>query len=349
MSSLFRRGPRPQPRLAFTLIELLVVIAIIAILIGLLLPAVQKVREAAARTQCTNNLKQMGLALHNFANNANGRLPAAMIHSGRYNNATAKPYEGPEVSYKGQPYKVYNHTGFVAMLPYIEQNALFSQYNYQYISNGSNPYNLPLGTDPSPNPNRVVASNTIKTYSCPADVSPPPVMSTTDAAGSFYERGVNGSLPGVARSNYLFNTGVNTDYDAPWATTASGTRGAFGNDGAASISSMVDGTSNTIAIGESSQTHTSTLFGPYWGAGTHTAVHGRGTLVDFTPNYPYGTCAGNANRKCTYAWGFSSMHTGVTNFVFCDGSVKGIRDGIDYLIFKALDTPEGGEVISGNY
>ena len=333
------RHPQTWYRLAFTLIELLVVIAIIAILIGLLLPAVQKVREAASRATCQNNLKQMGLALHNFGSTHGGRLPAALIHSGRYNNPSGKPYEGPEVNYKGQPYRVYNHTGFVAMLPYIEQEALFKQYNYAFVASSSSPYGIAIGSDPSANPNRFVASQHVKIYACPSDQSPPPNVNDTPRGSGFYER------DNLARSNYLFNTGAYTDYDPPWVNTAATARGAFGNDGAANINTMPDGTSNTIAIGESTQIHTSSAYGPYWGAGTHTAVHGRGYYVDFTPNYPYGNCSGNANRKCTYAWGFASRHSGGTNFLFCDGSVKLISDGINYLTFRYLGTPDGGEVV----
>jgi prepilin-type N-terminal cleavage/methylation domain-containing protein/prepilin-type processing-associated H-X9-DG protein len=387
-------GPRIH-HAAFTLIELLVVIAIIAILIGLLLPAVQKVREAAARMSCQNNLKQQGLALHNFADKANGRLPAAMINSGRCNvggGTQGSNYKGPEcdlasVYGPGTPgaaastYRVFNHTGFVAMLPYIEQSALFAHYNYLFISNGSNPYGQTPGPDPAGNPNRAVGSTPIKIYTCPADDTPAPVVVSGDAAGAFYERGAGGAFPGVARSNYLFNTGYYTDYDRDYSICAIWARGAFGNNGAATIASMHDGTSNTIAIGEATQLyHTSSSFGPYWGAGTHTAVHGR--ILQFTPgqvqqsggisstscsgnacglNYCIAYCGINGNNAqmvsgttgvsgyYTYAWQFGSKHTNGANFLFCDGSVHFLNNSIDYInVFQCLATPDGGEV-AGNY
>jgi len=378
---------RLSMRRAFTLIELLVVIAIIAVLIGLLLPAVQKVRAAAARMSCQNNLKQMGLALHNFAGTNNGRFPAAMINSGRAGSGTINTnesnYQGPECDLKTiygpgtstATYKVFNHTGFVALLPYIEQDALFKQYSYLNIANGSNPYNYPLGPDPAGNPNRVVASTRIKTYTCPGDENPAQVVVSADAAGTFYERGANGAYPGVARSNYLFNTGYYTDYDRDWSVCATWARGPFGNNGASSITNMMDGTSNTIAIGEATQQFHSTSYGPYWGAGTHTAVHGR--ILQYTPgmvqqtggvgptscsgnacgvNYCIAYCAINApNGQMIsgttgtagyqqYAWQFSSKHGTGANFVFCDGSVRFLSQSIDYVtVFQALATPEGGE------
>jgi prepilin-type N-terminal cleavage/methylation domain-containing protein/prepilin-type processing-associated H-X9-DG protein len=386
---------RSRSRLrGFTLIELLVVIAIIAILIGLLVPAVQKVREAAARASCQNNLKQMGLALHGFANINKGRLPAAMIHSGRttqsqVDNGSVRPYVGPEVNfaqldaglgYKG--FRVYNHTGFIALLPHIEQTGLFSKYNYQFIANGStgNAVQNPLGPDPAGNPNRWVGSQIVPTYVCPGDDNPPPVMVTGDAAQSFYERGVNGLYPGVARSNYFFSTGYYTDYDRDYVNCAIWARGAFGNNGAASITSMQDGTSNTIAIGEGRQLYrTSQSFGPDWGAGTHTAVHGRilhctrgyadcpNGWVNGTGGTTYATafeyCAINApngrlvNPNLTdstgnyqYAWQFSSRHSGGANFVMCDGSVRFIADGVDYVgVLMPLSTPEGSETARDNF
>jgi prepilin-type N-terminal cleavage/methylation domain-containing protein/prepilin-type processing-associated H-X9-DG protein len=365
----------------FTLIELLVVIAIIAILIGLLLPAVQKVRDAAARMSCQNNLKQLGLALHNFAGNYNGRLPAAMINSGRCNvggGTQGSNYIGPEVNLAALygpgtvgtgTYRVFNHTGFVALLPYIEQDNLYKQYSYYNISNGSNPYGQPVGPDPSPNPNRAVAATPIKTYTCPADQIPAPIVITSDAPGAFYER----LAPGVARSNYFFNTGYYTDYDRDWSNCVQWARGTFGNNGAANITNMVDGTSNTLAIGEGRQLWRtgSPSYGPYWGGGTHTAVHGR--ILQVTPGLlqasggqtlatAYAYCGINApcgqliygytDMRATYqyAWQFSSKHTGGANFLFCDGSVKTLKDSIDYVnVFQALATPEGAETPSGNY
>jgi len=343
---------RLRRKLGFTLIELLVVIAIIAILIGLLVPAVQKVRDAAARTQCLNNLKQMGLALHNY-NDTYKRCPAAIIHSGRYNNANNRPYAGPEVSYAGQPYVIYNHSGFVALLPYIEQGPLFSRYSYQFRASASSPYGIPVaaqapGTSNADNDN--VAAAYVSIYTCPADNNPGPVEAQQPGTSSYFYEMVS-----ARRSNYLFSTGAYTDYDSNWDNTALSARGAFGNNGAIAIGRVKDGTSNTIAIGESVQKHHngSTVFGPYWGTGTHTAVHGRGYYNTFTPNYPYGNCADNTSAantmRCTYAWGFSSFHTAITNFVMLDGSVRSIQDSIDPNVWLAICTPEGGEVISGDF
>lgn len=326
-------------RRGFTLVELLVVIAIIGILVALLLPAVQAAREAARRSQCQNNLKQIGLALQNFHDTHN-RFPAALIHSGRYNNPNAKPYVGPEVSYKGQPYVVYNHTGFVALLPYIEQNPLFSQYNYLMAGSTSSPYGIAPGPDPTDNPNRIVGEVLLKVYTCPSDLEPVAVLSSDSKSTGFYER------TNARRSNYLFNTGAHTDYDGPYDLTSSTTRGAFGNDGAANLATCRDGTSQTIAIGESQQYKTATEYGPYWAAGTHTAVHGYTYYAGFTPNYPYGNCAKGGIKKCQYAWGFGSRHPTVTLFAFCDGSTRGLKDNIDQLTFRALGTPDGGEVIT---
>src|SRR6516162_5799732 len=110
-------------RTAFTLIELLVVIAIIAVLIGLLLPAVQKVREAAARVQCQNNLKQLGLALHNY-HDANSQFPPAGRGYAWCGSAAGGPGDTA----------IYNSNGLVLLLPYVEQDNLYRRFNLNEAS-----------------------------------------------------------------------------------------------------------------------------------------------------------------------------------------------------------------------
>jgi len=364
--------------LAFTLIELLVVIAIIAVLIGLLLPAVQKVREAASRMSCSNNLKQLGLALHNFANTYNGRFPAALIHSGRctVGQANVAAYVGPEVSYKGMQnlapvagstgpaWAAFNHPGWVALYPYIEQDNLFKQYNYQLVncSSTGNAPQPPLGPDPTPNPNRLVTQVAIKTLQCPSDPPPAPAIDAPRGTG-FYER------DSVYRTSYLFNTGYYTDYDRDWSACGAQFRGVFGNNGAGTIS-MQDGTSNTIAFGESRQEKNSTSYGGYT-SGTHTSIHGRilstlpGGQTSINPCLVYCSING-ANRVLgdqlgvianvakpytgndykQYAWQYGSKHSGGANFCMCDGSVRFMKDNVDYSsVMMPIATPDGGEVL----
>src|SRR5229473_2794748 len=122
-------------RIGFTLIELLVVIAIIAVLVALLLPAVQQAREAARRSQCKNNLKQIGIALHNYHDTMNV-FPPALISSGRCSpttNAVECALYRP----------VLNTTGFVLLLPYLDQGPMYNAYNFNVASSVSSPYGRP--------------------------------------------------------------------------------------------------------------------------------------------------------------------------------------------------------------
>ncbi len=335
---------RSRLKRGFTLIELLVVIAIIAILIALLLPAVQQAREAARRTQCKNNLKQWGLALHNYHDVANV-FPAALLSSGRYNSTT---YYTGNTAVKNVP-------GWIMLLPYIEQGNLYAQFDANLPASGSNPYGLPLQGNDAGVTNAPVTSARVAELECPSSPTAGETSSSNPGGQGFYDRDE------ARRTNYLFATGVFTDYNAPWKAYGGDIRrGMFGNDGAAKIRDIKDGTSNTIAIGESigGTYKTSTSYGPWGLQGLHTCCHGRVVSNSTTAVAVANTNVNSYERDWsinsawqgrddgkTYAWVFGSVHTGGAQFLMADGSSRFISENIDYRTFVLLNYIRDGQPI----
>ncbi len=317
----------------FTLVELLVVIAIIGILVALLLPAVQAAREAARRMQCGNNLKQQGLALHNY-HDTYKVFPPALLGSGRFNDPAYHLARGG----------VKNTTGWAMMLPFVEQSAAHDRYDFNVCSSQSSPYNIPVtGLDTV---NDTIYNARYPFLECPSHTDAGVISDSLPGTTDFYSR------RNARRTSYLFSTGVFTDYDRSWRLTATDVRrGAFGNDGAANFAAIEDGTSNSIALGESvgsgvRKTKTSASFGPWGLTGTHTCCHGR--VVSSSPNTVDATTAliNNYPRDWrinasyqndallrSYAWGFNSFHPGGAQFALCDGSVRFLPETMDYTMF----------------
>ncbi|HEY1377588.1 MAG TPA: DUF1559 domain-containing protein [Gemmataceae bacterium] len=213
------RFPSPWRRLAFTLIELLVVIAIIAVLIGLLLPAVQKVREAAARTKCANNMKQVALAVHNYADGNNGNIPPS---SGLRAFDPSKPGVTNPVSLN------------FLLFPYIEQLAIFNK-------SVANPGFSPDGGATKDAAGNFFCNTPLSVFLCPSDSSSP------DGLTDYLNKEANMMTPPqkvpYAACNYAHNLAVFAFYDKPTATTTY-TKTAY------TIATIPDGTSNTIAFTE---------------------------------------------------------------------------------------------------
>ncbi len=209
--NLLSRSPRR--RNGFTLIELLVVIAIIAILIGLLLPAVQKVREAAARLQCQNNLKQIGLGMMNYENSQGGLPPSAT---------------GTQGAVVGAPFYPFSHSWSAAVLPYIEQTNSFNLYHYN--ANWNDPTNY------------TAIQTYLKLFNCPSTPNQPRFDATIAAkpsAGDY--NAVNAVKNFVCVNCFSFNPSSSND---PRIV------GAMQRDAITKIVTITDGTSNTILLAE---------------------------------------------------------------------------------------------------
>lgn len=345
----------PQRR-AFTLIELLVVIAIIAILIALLVPAVQKVRAAAARTQCTNNLKQIGIALHAY-HDAYKQFPAGYIDGNTSTTSTPDNDVGPGWGWAA------------VILPYLEQGNLYSQINFnQGINVGSN----------------VAASQTVlPVYLCPAD--------NTLQLIPIYDSSFTNPIATVAHGNYIgcngwvecFNNaggnynpnsdgGGAEDGDGGVTLTGYGGDGLFYRNSKNKMISVTDGLSNTVIVGERCGQHSPTTWTgavtggrvPAWMCTTGwTAPYtppsaatdtGNGTAYD-NADYDEALCLGhgnlthlpNADNPFYDPDTFWSMHTGGANFLFGDGSVHFLSSSINPPTYQALMTIAGNDISIG--
>jgi prepilin-type N-terminal cleavage/methylation domain-containing protein len=306
-------------RSAFTLIELLVVIAIIAVLIALLVPAVQKVREAAARGQCQNNLKQLALAVHGF-HDANKRMP-----------------------YNGSPFDTVNDgTGttqfswsfFARMLPFMEQSALYQSANIDTASLQGN----------------IATKTNIETFFCPSDEAQSQSPSPNTANNWITSAPVAlTNYKGVSGSNFCWgpwpNVGTNGSCDCFYQNNTGGGDGLFFRTDIVfhrRLSDITDGTSNTFMIGESIPLLDCWCAWPY----ANTAV---GTC-NFPPNInldkKYGICdaaAVSADAAWANTFGFRSRHVAGLQFAYADGSVHFIQESIDLPTYRAMATIQGNE------
>ncbi len=304
-------------RRAFTLIELLVVIAIIAVLIGLLLPAVQKVRESASRIKCTNNLKQLALAIHTYQD-GNGAFP---VNSGTTETSAAA-----------------NWSWMARILPFVEQGNLAAQAN------------IPSAVMSDPAAQAGMATQ-VNNFLCPSDPNNKGTRTNeynitgTPVAMTNY-KGVSGANWGTD-SNLAGGAGTTFTCDARWRnpSIAGNYNGLDEGDGCLyrsdyrrplTLSGITDGTSNTFMIGEDVPSMNQHCDWPF-------ANHANGTC-GIGPNAKPTTGGSYAPADWPNVYSFHSLHPNGLSFAMADGSVHFIQNQIDLSLYRALATISSGEV-----
>jgi prepilin-type N-terminal cleavage/methylation domain-containing protein/prepilin-type processing-associated H-X9-DG protein len=348
----FRSGSRTR---AFTLIELLVVIAIIGVLIALLLPAVQAAREAARRSQCTNNMKQLGIALHNYHDTV-GTFPTSFwrTQNGPGGAPTTPDWPG-----------FHRASWLTLLLPQLEQGNVYNAVNFLVPIAGGEFHWIQSTALMTP----------ISVYMCPSD--PSPTFSRIGRADTGV--GVNmtndmGTGDGISgpKLSYLGNMGDNhTDDNTYWpfqslpiareqgfgeAGTFTGIIARDGQGGTISIRDITDGTSNTFAVGETLFESCRWFTWPNPNGTTGSSVVPINWKITRHLNSNQGDIwaanLGVNDRNDSWNWrsgfGFRSQHPGVVNFLFADGSVKGIKETVNRNTYRGLSTRAMGEVISAN-
>jgi prepilin-type N-terminal cleavage/methylation domain-containing protein/prepilin-type processing-associated H-X9-DG protein len=300
---------RASRRLGFTLIELLVVIAIIAVLIALLLPAVQAAREAARRMQCTNNLKQLGLAAMNYES-SNGSLPPGSYGATRDYDGSIKP--GVSV--------------FVRVLPFVEGQNTFNAANFAFSLDSS--------------ANATVASVGVSTLWCPSDASvssgtspldPLYNMPSTNVLQQYYTS--YGGNQGLWDLDIQYNDDARYGYSGAYSARKANMNGVIFMSSNVRLSEITDGTSNTIIFGEHCHGRLAASAPPtgyqWWNSSYYTD-----TLVCTYYSINSDTKSVLAtNQPDEYFQIVGSYHPGGANVGFCDGSVKFLKDSIQSLPF----------------
>ena len=305
-------------RVGFTLIELLVVIAIIAILIGLLLPAVQKVREAAARAKCQNNMKQIALGLHNH-HDAYQKFPAGIAPSNRCCFGT----------------------WVIPTLPYLEQDNLYKL--YQNYSTGPATYSATV--------NRPVTTTRLSVMTCPTDTQN--TFATGGVQITLHNYVVNMGNTGIIRDPVTANIVVSNNYGTSGVIYGGA---PFKVSQQMTIQGISDGSSNTLMVAETLQGANNDLRGlTWWGYGsgfmTYLAPNSNSPDIMQDANYcknqqPNAPCFGPYTTDQPITLAARSRHTGGVNAAMGDGSVRFFSNSVDLLTWRALGTAQGGEVAS---